>query len=434
MVEKDSALARQRKSLGKVEMIPKVPLTSMEDLATFYTPGVAYPCIEIEKNKNLVYEYTSKSNMIAIVSDGTRVLGLGNIGPEAGLPVMEGKAILFKKFGAVDAVPLCIGTTDEDEIVRFVEQIAPTFGAINIEDIESPKAFRVVERAQKTAGIPIFHDDQQGTAVVTVAALINALKLAGKGKDSRIVINGSGAAGLGVAKLALYSGFSNIVVLDSIGAIYKGRKEGMNDFKAEIAERTNVENRSGGLAEMAKGADVLIGLSKKGIFTEDIIRSMAERPIVFALANPEPEIGYDEALSAGAYVVATGSSEKPNQVNNVVAFPGIMRGLLDVRASGINEQMLHAAAVAIADGVGRRMTAAKILPCVYDKEYQGTAANVAVAVAVAAMKTGAARVFRTPDEVREGMIKSLREYARFERRRFAKEGGGNPARNSHESL
>lgn len=416
MVEKEKVLEEHRKRRGKMEMMPKVPLGNSEDLSTYYTPGVAYPCLEIKERKELVFDYTNKSNMVAIVSDGTRILGLGNIGPEAGMPVMEGKAVLFKKFGAVDAVPLCIGTTDEEEILRFIKNIEPTFGAINIEDIESPKAFRIVNRAQEMVGIPVFHDDQQGTAVVAIAALMNALKFAGKGKDARIVINGAGTAGLGVARLALYAGFKNMVVLDSRGAIYEGRPEDMNEFKAEIARQTNRERRAGGLEEMAKGADVLIGLSKKGAFTKEIIQSMNEKPIVFALANPEPEIGYSDAKAAGAFVVATGRSDTPNQVNNVVAFPGIMRGLLDVRAKGINEEMLYRAAVALGKGVGRKLGDEFILPGVFDRGYAKTAAKIAVAVAESAMRTGMARVSRTPEEIRSGMKEKLKRYASIEKK------------------
>lgn len=416
MVDKDTALEEHRKRNGKIEIMPKVPLRNSEDLSIYYTPGVAYPCLEIKGNRDLVFEYTGKSNTIAIVSDGTRILGLGNIGPEAGLPVMEGKAALFKKFGGVDAVPICIGTTDEEEILKFIENVAPTFGGINIEDIESPKSFRIVNRAQELVSIPVFQDDQQGTSVVAVAALLNALRLAGKGKDARIVINGAGTAGIGVAKLVLHAGFKNVTILDSSGAIYEGRPEDMNDFKAELAKHTNKEKKAGGLAEIAEGADVLIGLSKKGIFTKEIIQSMNEKSIVFALANPEPEIEYEDAKAAGAFVAATGRSDKPNQVNNVVAFPGIMRGLLDVRAKGINIEMLYAAALAAAKGVGKELSAECILQGVFDKHYQKTAANIAVAVAQAAMKTGMARVQRTPEEIRADMKARIKRYNSLERK------------------
>jgi malate dehydrogenase (oxaloacetate-decarboxylating) len=416
MVDKDKVLEEHKKKNGKIEMMPKVPLMTPEDLSTYYTPGVAYPCLEIKANKELVFDYTAKSNTIAIVSDGTRILGLGNIGPEAGLPVMEGKAVLFKKFGGVDAVPLCIGTTDEDKILEFLKNIEPTFGAINLEDIESPKSFRIFNRAEKELGIPIFQDDRQGTAVVVVAALINAVKLAGKGKDARIVINGAGTAGIGVAELTLYAGFENITILDSKGALYEGRQEDMNEFKLELARKTNKEKRMGDLSEIAKGADILIGLSKKGAFTREMVESMNDNRIVFALANPEAEIGYDEAKSAGAFIAATGRSDKPNQVNNVVAFPGIMRGLLDVRAKGINNEMLYSAALAAAKGVGRSLSTECILQGVFDKGYEKTAVNIAVAVAEAAAKTGMAKIAKTPEEIKLGMKARIKRYKSLEKK------------------
>ncbi|HUB92488.1 MAG TPA: NADP-dependent malic enzyme [Candidatus Saccharimonadales bacterium] len=416
MVDKNKALEEHKRKHGKLEMMPKVPMRDSADLSIYYTPGVAYPCLEIKNQKELVFEYTNKSNMIAIVSDGTRILGLGKIGPEAGLPVMEGKAVLFKRFGGVDAVPLCIDTTDEEEILGFIKNIAPTFGAINIEDIESPKSFRILNRAQAMVDIPIFQDDQQGTAVVAIAGLINALKLAGKGKDARIVINGAGTAGIGVARLAIYAGYKNIVVLDSKGAIYEGRQDEMNDFKKEIARETNREKRAGSLAEMAKGADVLIGLSKKGLFTKEIVQSMNDNRIVFSLANPEPEIEYEDAKAAGAFIAATGRSDKPNQVNNVGAFPGIMRGLLDVRAKGVNDEMLYRAAVAAAKGVGRKLSTEYILQGVFDKGYAKTAANIAAAVAEAAVKTGMARITRTPQEIKQGMKERMKRYTSIEKK------------------
>ncbi len=418
MVEKDKVLEESRRIGGKVETMPRVRLSDMEELSTYYTPGVAYPCLEIKEKKELVFEYTGRSNTIAIVSDGTRILGLGNIGPEAGLPVMEGKAVLYKRFGGVDAVPICIGTTDEEGILGFLKNIEPTFGAINIEDIESPKAFRIVKRAQETSGIPIFHDDQQGTSVVTLAALINAAKIAGKGKTAKIVINGAGTAGLGVAGLVLHSGFKNVVVLDSRGALYEGRKESMNEFKEEIAKQTNADGEEGGLEKMAEGADVLIGLSKKGVFTAEIIRGMNRSPVVFALANPEPEIRYDEAKAAGAFIAATGRSDAPNQVNNVVAFPGIMRGLLDVRAKGINMEMLYSAAVALAEGAEKKMGTEYIIQGVFDEGYIDTAANVAAAVAAAAAKTGMARVSVSPDEVRNAFKERVERYLALEKKVF----------------
>lgn len=416
MVNEAEVLEEHRKRKGKIEIMPKVPLETEEELSTYYTPGVAYASLAIKNNKEKAYEYTGKSNTIAIVSDGTRILGLGNIGPEAGLPVMEGKAALFKKFGGVDAVPLCIATADEEEILKFLKDIGPTFGAVNIEDIESPKALRIAARAQEMLDIPVFHDDSQGTAVVAVAALMNSLKLAGKGKAAKIVINGAGTAGIGVARLAIYSGFRNLYVLDSKGAIFEGRQDDMNDFKKEIAAKTNGEKLAGGLAEVARGADVLIGLSKKGAFTKEIIKGMNEKPIVFALANPDPEIGYDEAKEAGAFIAATGRGDRPNQVNNVMAFPGVMRGLLDVRARRVSEGMLYKAALAVAKSAGKKLGADCILPSLMDKSYRKAVANVAAAVAEAAMAEGIARVSRDPKEIKSAVKAFAKRYAAIERR------------------
>ncbi len=418
MVEKEKVLEEHRKNRGKIEVMPKVPLLCADDLSTFYTPGVAYASLAIKDQKELSFEYTGRSNTIAVVSDGTRILGLGNIGPEAGLPVMEGKAALFKKFGGVDAVPICIGTTDEDEIVAFLKNISASFGAINVEDIESPKAFNVVNRAQEELDIPVFHDDQQGTAVVAVAALINAIKLSGKEKNARIVINGAGTAGIGVAKLALHAGFHNMVVIDSRGAIYEGRDGDSNEFKKEIAMRTNKDKAKGSIADLAKGADVIIGLSKNGAFTKEIISSMNSKPIVFALANPEPEIDYEDAKSAGAYIVATGRSDRPNQVNNVVAFPGIMRGLLDVRAKKINMDMLYAASIALSKGTGKNLSTEFILNGVFDKEYPKIAANIAAAVGTAAIETGEARISKSRVEIRNDAMMLMKRYRGIEKKIF----------------
>jgi malate dehydrogenase (oxaloacetate-decarboxylating) len=413
----NNALEEHRSRRGKYEIVSKAPLNTRGDLSTFYTPGVARVSEAIKEDVSRAYEYTTKSNTIAIVSDGTRILGLGNIGPEAGLPVMEGKAILFKKFGGVDAIPLCIGTRDEGEIIKFVRDIAPTFGAINLEDIESPKSFRILDALSKTLDIPVFHDDQQGTGVVVLAGLINALKLAGKGKGAKIVVNGAGSAGVGIVRLLLSAGFGNLCVLDSSGLIYKGRPENMNEFKEELASGTNPERKSGSLSEAAAGADVLIGVSKKGVFTRDMISKMAEKPIVFALANPDPEITYEEARLAGAYIVATGSSHAPNQVNNVLAFPSIMRGLLDIRARGLNYEMLQAAAKAIAGSVGKELGPEKIVPDPMDGRVMiKLASNVSAAVAVAAMKTGMARIEADPKELKKRAAATVRRYWKIEGR------------------
>ncbi len=392
MVERSRVLGYHRQAQGKTEVIPKVLLENEDDLSTYYTPGVSYVSKEIYRDPGRVYDYTTKSNTIAIVSDGTRILGLGNIGPQAGLPVMEGKAVLFKRFGGVDAVPMCIGTSDEDEIVRLVRNIAPTFGGINIEDIESPKSFRIVRRLERELDIPVFHDDRQGTGVVALAALLNSLKLSGKGKDCRIVINGAGSAGFGISLQLANSGFRNIVVCDRAGAIYRNRKGDMNDFKTQIAAHTNSARKSGALDELLHGADVFIGASSAGAFKKDYVQLMANRPIVFALANPDPEIEYEDAIDAGAYVVATGRSDRPNQVNNLLAFPGIMRGLLDSRARKVTYPMLHCAAVALAQSVGRRLSRNCVIPGPLEQGFAlRSVPMISARVAQAAVREGYAR-------------------------------------------
>ena len=336
----EDVLKAYETSKGAIEIIPKVKVDSREDLALRYTPGVAVISNAIKNDKSKVYTYTGKPNNVAIITDGSRILGLGNIGPEAGLPVMEAKAMLFKKYGGVDAVPICLDTQEEEAIISIVKALAPGFGGFNIEDIESPKCFRIVDRLSKELEIPILHDDQHGTAMVAVAALINALKLAGKDITKiKIVINGAGAAGMGIVRLLSYMKIKNIYVVDTVGAIYDGRKERMNEFKQEIATLTNREKIEGSLAEIAEKADVLIGVSSAGVFTKEIIQKMAEKPIVFALANPVPEISYKDAKDAGAFIVATGRSDTPNQVNNVLSFPNIMRGLLDSGAKHVDYDM-----------------------------------------------------------------------------------------------
>ncbi len=363
MTTDNEILDAHRINHGKIEMVPKVMLESKQDLSIHYTPGVAVVCNAIKNNKDLVYEYTNKGNLVGIISDGTRILGLGKIGPEAGLPVMEGKSVLFKRFGGVDAIPMCIGTTDEEEIIKFVENISPTLGGINIEDIESPKSFRIVDKLTEKLDIPVLHDDQQGTAMVILAGIINSLKLANKDiKKVKFVINGAGSAGMGVVRLLKYAGINNIIVIDTHGSIYKGRTEGMNEYKEEIADCTNPKKEKVDLKEAVKGADILIGLSKPNVFTEDLIKSMADKPIVFALANPVPEIDYETAKKAGAFIVATGRSDTPNQVNNLLGFPGIMRGLLDARAKKVTYSIIYNAALALADAVGDKLSVDYILP------------------------------------------------------------------------
>ncbi len=418
MVNKESVLEANRKANGKYEILAKVRIATRDDLATFYTPGVAFVSEAIKENGDLVYDYTGKANTIAIVSDGTRILGLGNIGPKAGLPVMEGKAMLFKRYGAVDAVPLCVSTTDENKIIELVKDIAPTFGAVNIEDIEAPKSLRIVRRLSDMLDIPVFHDDQEGTAVVVLAGLLNALKLVGKKRgEVKVVINGSGSAGIGITKLLHHAKFTHLYVVDSAGLVYKGRKENMNEFKEEIAAYTNTDGKHGDLAEAAKGADVLIGVSQRGAFSLGMIHSMASKPIVFALANPLPEIEYTEARDAGAYIVATGSSSNPNQVNNLLAFPGIMRGLLDARAKHVNSEILYDAALEIAKGVGRRLSPEYIIPDPIDHKLAiKTVSNVASAVAYAAVRTGVARVHVNKDEVRKHTAFLIKRYMRIEKK------------------
>ncbi|MDE1825662.1 MAG: NADP-dependent malic enzyme [Candidatus Micrarchaeota archaeon] len=417
MVDKEKVLDKSRRSRGKMEIASKVPLKTQEDLSTYYTPGVAYPCLEIKADKAKVYDYTFKSNTIAIVTDGTRILGLGDIGPEAGLPVMEGKAILFKRFGGVDAIPLAINTKDEGEIIKFIQQIEPTFGGINIEDIASPKSFHVVDRLTETLDIPVFHDDQQGTATVILAALINAMKLTGKRlKDVKIVIEGTGSAGVGAIRLLNSIGVKRIYSLDSKGAIYEGRSD-LNDVKEEISKMVNPEKKPGTLQDLVVGADVLIGLSGSGKFDRTLISKMNEKPIVFALSNPIPEIGYEEAKAAGAFIIGTGSSALPNQINNLLAFPGIMRGLLDSRARKVNYQILQAAANAIAKGVGGKLSADYIVPSMVDQKIAvKLAANVASAVAIAASKSGVARINLDPKGVKKDTIRLIKRAIKAEKK------------------
>lgn len=383
------ALEMHKKYQGKISVESKVEVATKDDLSTAYTPGVAEPCREIHKNKALVYDYTAKGNMVAVVSDGTAVLGLGDIGPEAALPVMEGKAVLFKKFGDVDAFPICLDTKDVDEIVRTIELMAPTFGGVNLEDIAAPRCFEIEKKLKEKLDIPIFHDDQHGTAIVTLAGIINALKLAEKNiEDVEVVINGAGSAGIAIAKLLLSVGVKNIVLCDREGAIYKGMV-GVNSAKAAMAEVTNSHMEKGTLAEVIENKDIFIGVSAPHVVTKEMIAKMAEKAIVFAMANPVPEIMPEEALAGGAFIVGTGRSDFPNQVNNVLAFPGIFRGALDVRASDINEAMKLAAAYAIANTLETaELSRESIIPKAFDLR---VGKNVAKAVAEAAVKSGISR-------------------------------------------
>ena len=376
---------------GKIEVIATVPVESKDDLSLAYTPGVAQPCLEIQKDIEKSYELTRRWNMCAVITDGSAVLGLGNIGPEAGMPVMEGKCVLFKSFADVDAFPLCVKSQEVDTIVETVYQISGSFGGVNLEDISAPRCFEIERKLKERCDIPIFHDDQHGTAVITLAGLTNALKVVGKKKEEiKIVTSGAGAAAISITKLLLSAGFKNIVMTDTRGAIYKGRQEGMSWIKEEMAEVTNLEGVQGSLADVIKGADVFIGVSAPGLVTKEMVESMAKDPIIFACANPTPEIFPEDAKAAGAAVIATGRSDFPNQINNVLAFPGIFRGTFDVRASDINEEMKMAAAKALAELISDEELAADyIIPKAFDPKV-GPA--VAAAVAEAARKTGVARI------------------------------------------
>jgi malate dehydrogenase (oxaloacetate-decarboxylating) len=387
----EESLKKHYEWKGKVEVICRAPLETRDDLSLAYTPGVAQPCLEIQKDVDKSYELTRRSNLVAVVTDGTAVLGLGDIGPEAGMPVMEGKCALFKAFGDVDAVPLCIRSKKVEDIVNTVKLLAGSFGGVNLEDISAPRCFEIEKQLKECCDIPIFHDDQHGTAVVTLAAMLNALKVVGKKLDEiRVVTSGAGAAGIAIIKLLISMGLKDVVLCDRNGAIYKGRPEGMNPMKDEMAEITNKQMRKGSLEEVIKGADVFIGVSAPGCVTPEMVKSMADKPILFPMANPTPEIMPDLAKEAGAAVVGTGRSDFPNQINNVLAFPGIFRGALDVRASDINDAMKIAAAKAIASFVtDDKLSADYIIPSALDKS---VAQAVAKAVAQAAKETGVARI------------------------------------------
>ena len=386
----EESLKLHEKNIGKIEVVSKVALETREDLSLAYTPGVAEPCRKIHEDEENVYKYTSKGNLVAVVTDGTAVLGLGDIGPKAGLPVMEGKAILFKAFADVDAFPICLDTKNVDEIVKTVKLIAPGFGGINLEDIGAPRCFEVEERLKKELDIPVFHDDQHGTAIVVLAGVINALKVVDKKiEDIKVVVNGAGAAGTAIAKLLLSLGVKNLIACDKVGILYRGI-ENVDDAKKELAKVTNPDNIKGTLADALVGADVFIGVSAPGIVSQEMVRAMNKDSILFAMANPTPEIMPDEAKAAGARVIGTGRSDFPNQVNNVLAFPGIFRGALDVRAKEINEEMKIAAAYAIASMIkDEDLNENNVIPNALDRT---VAANVAEAIKKAARESGVARV------------------------------------------
>lgn len=387
---KEKALKAHKDWNGKIEVISRCPVETKEDLSVAYTPGVAEPCLAISEDVDLSYEYTRRNNMVAVITDGTAVLGLGDIGPEAGMPVMEGKCVLFKTFADVDAFPLCVRSKSVDDIVKTVELLAGSFGGVNLEDISAPRCFEIERQLKEKCDIPIFHDDQHGTAVVTLAAMINSLKLCNKNiEDIEVVVNGSGAAGIAITKLLMSMGLKKVILCDRKGAIYKGR-DGLNDEKILMAEISNLEMKKGSLEDVIKGADVFVGVSAPGSVTQEMVKSMAKDPIIFAMANPVPEIYPDEAMAAGCKVMGTGRSDFPNQINNVLAFPGIFRGAFDVRASDINDEMKIAAAEAIAELISDdELTPEYIIPAPFDKR---VAPAVAKAVAKAAKDSGVARL------------------------------------------
>ncbi len=390
MDAKQLALSKHAEWQGKIEVTPRCRVESMDDLAIAYTPGVAQPCLEIKDDIDLSYKYTRRSNLVAVVTDGSAVLGLGNIGPEAGMPVMEGKCVLFKRFGDVDAFPLCIKSNDVDTIVETVALLEGSFGGVNLEDISAPRCFEIEKKLKERCSIPIFHDDQHGTAVVVLAGMINALKLVNKKmEDISVVVNGSGAAGIAITKLLMKTGLKSVILCDTKGAIYEGR-DNLNSIKAEMAKISNLDKKQGRLADVIKGADVFIGVSAPGVLTADMVATMAKDPIVFAMANPVPEILPDEAKKAGVAVMGTGRSDYPNQINNVLAFPGIFRGTLDVRAKDINDEMKLAAAYAIAGIIkDDELNPDYIIPNSFNENVRDA---VASAVAEAARKTGVARI------------------------------------------
>ncbi|ASS95902.1 NAD(P)-dependent malic enzyme [Peribacillus simplex] len=400
MTLREEALHMHRLNQGKLETVSKVPVRNAVDLSLAYSPGVAEPCKDIYDKPETVYDYTMKGNTVAVISDGTAVLGLGNIGPEAAMPVMEGKAVLFKSFAGVDAFPICLKTTDVDKIVETVKLLEPTFGGVNLEDIAAPNCFEIEERLKKEMNIPVFHDDQHGTAIVTVAGLVNALRLVNKSmSEIKVVANGAGAAGIAIIKLLYSYGVRDIIMCDTKGAIYEGRSTGMNDTKEQVAKVTNRNKVSGPLETVIQNADVFIGVSAAGALTKEMVSSMNRDAIIFAMANPDPEIMPEEAKAAGAKVVGTGRSDFPNQVNNVLAFPGIFRGALDVRATHINEKMKVAAVQAIAGLIQEHeLNEDYVIPAPFDER---VAPAVAAAVAKAAMETGVARINVDPEEIKE---------------------------------
>lgn len=402
----EDALKFHAEHNGMLAVASKVPLNNREDLALAYTPGVAEPCKAIKENKELSFEYTCRGNTVAIVSDGTRVLGLGDIGPEAAMPVMEGKAVLFKTFGDVDAIPICIDTKDPEEIIETVRRLQPAFAGINLEDFSSPKCYEIEDRLREICDIPVFHDDQHGTAIACLSAVMGALRYVKKDiKDVKVVVNGCGAAGSAIGRLLVSMGFPNVIMVERVGALYKGIDAKLDKIQRYLSEVTNPNMEKGTLAEVAKGADILVGVSGPNLFTKEIIASMADKAIVFGLANPVPETSYEAAIAAGAAVAGTGRSDSPNQVNNVTVFPGVFRGAIDVRARAINEEMKVAAVYAIANLIDEKdLRADYVVPDAFDPR---VAPAVAAAVAKAAMETGVARVKVDPEVVRANALKRI---------------------------
>ncbi|MBX5318481.1 NAD(P)-dependent malic enzyme [Staphylococcus caprae] len=402
---RDDALEMHREHQGKLEITPNIKVTNKEELSLAYSPGVAEPCKEIHENPRKVYEYTIKANTVAVVTDGTAVLGLGNIGAEASIPVMEGKAVLFKSFAGINGVPIALDTTDTDEIINTVKLLQPNYGGINLEDISAPRCFEIEEKLKKETNIPVFHDDQHGTAIVTMAGLINALRIVDKDlSDIKVVLNGAGAAGIAIVKLLHSYGVRDMIMCDSKGAIYEGRPHGMNDTKEYVAKWTNKDKIDGSLKEVIKDADVFIGVSVADLLDKEMVESMADDSIIFAMANPNPEIKPDDAKAAGAKVIGTGRSDYPNQINNVLAFPGIFRGALDVEATHINEDMKKAAVEAIADLIEEdELNPDYCIPGPFDKR---VAPSVARSVAKAAMESGVARIEIDPQEVYDKTMKA----------------------------
>lgn len=401
---RDDALEMHKENQGKLEITPNIKVTNKEELSLAYSPGVAEPCKEIHEDSRKVYDYTIKANTVAVVTDGTAVLGLGNIGAEASIPVMEGKAVLFKSFAGINGVPIALDTTDTDEIVNTVKLLQPNYGGINLEDISAPRCFEIEETLKKETNIPVFHDDQHGTAIVTMAGLINALRIVNKDlSDIKVVLNGAGAAGIAIVKLLYSYGVRDMIMCDSKGAIYEGRQHGMNDTKSYVANWTNKDKIDGSLEEVIKDTDVFIGVSVADLLTKDMVKSMADDPIIFAMANPNPEIKPDNAKEAGAKVIGTGRSDFPNQINNVLAFPGIFRGALDVEATHINEDMKKAAVEAIADLIEEdELNPDYCIPGPFDKR---VAPSVARSVAKAAMESGVARIEVNPQDIYDKTMK-----------------------------